>query len=1643
MNKKKAWRTSILGLVLILLAAIGYFTYYFWTLSERISQHETLVLGQSTFVPGSLASIRVLTRAASAGSPLADAQISLSWQASQHDDPVTAFSGMTDANGTANILFEVPDAAAADQTLIIETNSSLGADRIAQPVQIERRYKILLTTDKSVYQPGQTVRLRGLVLDAFDQTPAAGETITIKINDGRGNQVFRQSLQLSTWGGASLDFPLAAEVNSGTYQITAELFGPQNTVLGGATQSILVADGSIPKINLQIETIRSYYLAGDRVAGVVRATDVYGNPLTNSPVTLAGFLPDVDQTRLVSLQGLTDAVGNFSFAFDLPQDLGLNRPDAGVGHLDLQAVVTSTGSDSHTASLAVPISTTPLVIAAIPEAGYVQPGVENIFYVQTRYPDGAPAATTLAVRFLSSDETQTVETGDFGIAEVLYTPQTGEQDLTIRAQDKNGLMTQKDFHFEGANFQDSMLIRPDKPVYFVGETLNLTFLSSSERGTIYCDIQREGQTLRTASVALQDSVAQLALDLSPDLYGTLAIHAYQLTSAGITTPATRLVIVDRVDDINLLIEPQFPAERSTSGQTPYFVPGETAQIDVRVQTGRGQGQAAALGLAVVPESIDASGLPAPNFAKRYFLLTQTVGQPQFSVHGLSTPDLVGGVPVSNQAFVDAIEASAQASLAVAALENRQVFSLQANSHDDVIRSVSERQQAFFKSLSLGVLIVLAGAGGASFFVSIWIVVQESVFRGAMLSVVLIFGLVFAVVWVWPQPASAGWLAKMIWLADWFAGQLPRILTGLLGTAGLGLALFMAFAAHQKDRRLGWQIGLVAVFMGLFVFWLFTRTQLYFEPDLWVIRTGGGALFSLILGFLFQFGGYLARRQTLAVFAILALIVSLSAGALTGLGLISQGIAAEIHPQSIPAGTEVAALQPEAATVESAPPVMGVSFADPVLWLPEATTDADGFLRVTYPVTDSAANWRLSALALTPDGRLASASIPLRVSQDFALTLELPQALTLGDEIQVPVTVRNHLDAPQIIRVAVEPADGFILLDSAERHIEVAAKDVRVVYFPIRATQFGVSQFKVSAFGAAMSDVVQRELRIYPDGSEIWLTYADQIKADSTTQIQLPVEIPADVIPQTQRIDVRIYPGILSQLVDGGVRMAQLPTGSFEQTASGMYPNVLVLDYLSLTDHLAPELQLQAETALNLGYQRLTTFEVERSGGFSLFGSAPPDPLLTAYGLQILSDLNRVYPVDPALTARMAAWLLSQQNSDGSWNHDPARLPKTHWASLPDARLPVSAYIVWGLADAGYGQDAGVQAGLAYLQASALDIQDAYVLGLVANALVSVDINAGAEIRPATLEILDRLANLAILDGPVAAWQSDLATWMGSTGAVGSIETSALATLAFLRANRYPDLAGAALRGVIQQKEHLGTWHSTQATVLTLKALLQSVRAGSQKTEATVRVRLNGDQTQTVEITPENADVMHLVSFEAVNPGAENVVSVHVEGEGALMYQVDGHFYLPWAVVSNYPQLTGGSELMDINLRYDRAETEVNDTVGVLVGVSLKAGQAASTLIALGLPPGFAVETQDFEAILARYADVPPDDAFPIIERFEVTDRQILVYVCNLTSENALEFAYRLRAKFPLVVQTPASRVSDNYNPGVQGKSEPQLLIVNP
>jgi hypothetical protein len=249
--------------------------------------------------------------------------------------------------------------------------------------------------------------------------------------------------------------------------------------------------------------------------------------------------------------------------------------------------------------------------------------------------------------------------------------------------------------------------------------------------------------------------------------------------------------------------------------------------------------------------------------------------------------------------------------------------------------------------------------------------------------------------------------------------------------------------------------------------------------------------------------------------------------------------------------------------------------------------------------------------------------------------------------------------------------------------------------------------------------------------------------------------------------------------------------------------------------------------------------------------------------------------------------------------------------------------------------------------------------------------------------------------------------------------------------------------LIRQKDSFGTWHSTQATVLTLKTLLETVRSGAEKINANVTVTLNGQEPRTLQVTPKNFDVVQMLSFDGVIPGEANTIEIKASGQGNLMYQVSGSYYLPWEKLALYPEVVPQEDLVSIDVTYDRKELAVNDMVNVTVSVTLNkpGSRAESALIDLGLPPGFTVQAEDLAALVNRFKEVPKDYPNPTIQRYELTGRQILLYISNLSGGKTLTFTYRLKALYPLSVQSPASTAYDYYNPDVSGENKPVTLVV--
>jgi alpha-2-macroglobulin-like protein len=561
-------------------------------------------------------------------------------------------------------------------------------------------------------------------------------------------------------------------------------------------------------------------------------------------------------------------------------------------------------------------------------------------------------------------------------------------------------------------------------------------------------------------------------------------------------------------------------------------------------------------------------------------------------------------------------------------------------------------------------------------------------------------------------------------------------------------------------------------------------------------------------------------------------------------------------------------------------------------------------------------------------------------------------------------------------------------------------------------------------GADDSDAVKRAVEIIPDGRRV----EQVVNGTLEKPVDVTLNLPEVRIPGSEKAFVKIYPSSFSQLVEGLDNIFRMPSGCFEQTSSTTYPNVLALEYLKRTNQSVPAVRAKAEAYIQSGYQRLLSFEVP-GGGFDWFGQAPANRALTAYGLMEFTDMARVHDVDAKVIERTRRWLLDQRERDGSWApenhkmHDDA----LGGAAGDDARLAETAYIAWAV----FGDPAAADRAsltFAYLKSrNPESIKDAHILALVCNALLADDEhNADAAPYLGRLEAMKHLSG----DGKFAWWEQapGARTTFYGAGASGNIETTALATLALIRAGRYPDTTRQALTWLTAQKDANGTWYSTQATVLSLRALL----AGTGKPlggdgEPVVEVRLNGDLTETLRIPADQADVLKQVDLSSRLKTGKQVFTLSETSGAAVGFQASFRYNEPDA------GLAARKDPFAVELTYDRTELPVGERMQATARVVNQTERTAPmVMVELPVPPGFAFSADDIADAMRTNKR---------IAKYQVQPRTVLLYLTGLDAGESLKVAYHLRATMPAKVTAAGARVYEYYDPNQRGSSPAARLTI--
>jgi A-macroglobulin TED domain/Alpha-2-macroglobulin family/Carboxypeptidase regulatory-like domain/MG2 domain/A-macroglobulin receptor binding domain/Alpha-2-macroglobulin bait region domain len=1626
------------------------------SISRILRRPVVRILGQTEFLAGSDAAIRVLVSDAGNQDAALNGTVRAELLIPQQRARLL-FSGRLNQHGTVAPQFHLPAALEGKYDIRFIADTPIGSTEYTQSVELKDPALIMLTTEKPIYQPGQTIHVRALALDRASHRADADRNLTFEVEDSRGNKVFKKSTATDHFGVASAEFSLADEVNMGTYHLRA-LMGESSAPANTAEVALNVERYVLPKFKVAVEFTekdnkpRRDYRPGDHVTGTVRANYFFGKPVDHAEVAMKISSADVEVFEAASVKGKTDNDGVYRFDLLLPVYFAGRNFSQGAARALVEATVKDSAGHAETRGEAITVSQSPLLLTAVPESGTLIPHLENQVFLLSSYPDGTPAIAALTVH-MAGEHDQHVTTDSNGIASIHLVPGSGSPSLRVDADDHRGARMTASVPLETRQGDDQILLRVNQAVVKAGERMELQVLSTRSRGSVYIDIVRNGQTVLTRDLDLQNGQAELTLAATAEMAGTLDIDAYLFGRDAQPVADHRLVFVQPADELKI----------ETTTDAASYKPGCDARICFRVTNAHGEGVSAALGLQIVDEAVFALAEKQPGFAKTFFYLEQEVMKPRYEIHSLSLSTAIEPVEGHRgdqqdraaRALFSATEMAQPAKLDTEfgrSLPQDKYYEYQQrymsaflNQVRDLAAQLSEEMRKHQAAPDIPAMVNAAHPrdswntplrlepapwGRANHVYLVRSAGPDGAFNSRDDLVAYIEARSGRLV---GQRGSGGTLEIQVEHSRGPINQRAEVSGTVVDASGAvvtgaTITLHQISTANTRVTHAGadGQFALAALPPGNYRVEIASTGFLNLSSD-FTLRERDRAILSATL----DVGSV---TETVMVEPApppqMALRVGVAQGVMGGVaGGLRVVDAVNSSPMekaqlAQPAQGRGFAVALKTVSQEVAAPHVRSYFPEALYINPEIITDAQGNANISIPVADSITTWRMAMLASTASGALGTATSSLKVFQDFFVDLDLPVTLTQGDQVSLPIAIYNYSGKSGQVSLKLKREDWFSLdHDTPDKSVAAEAGRVGRSQFTLTAAHIGKFKLTLSAHmdgAVSRDDIVVREIEVIPNGREQDMVFNGRLEGSAAHDLHFPDNAIADA----SSILVRLYPGPLSQLIEGMDSILSMPGGCFEQTSSSTYPNVLALDYMKHTKKLTPETHAKAEGYISNGYQRLLTFEVP-GGGFSWFGQAPANKILTAYGLMEFNDMARVSDVDPKLIERTRDWLVSQQQADGSWKPDASFINEGATDRYNSNVLRITAYIAWSLVDTGM-HDAAIDKARDFIDAHLSSAPDPYTLAVIANFATEY----GRD-RDFTRRSMQALLDARTEKGDQVFWSAE-ETGVYSTGASAAIETTGLATQALLKWGQASETARKALNFIAQKKQASGAWGTTQATIMALRALLLATQLSASDVHGSVHVMLDGREVKTLNLTANNNDLLHQFVFKGIDAHHPSSVRLRFEGAGSLAYQVVGRSFIPW---DEKP----AAEPLSINIAYDRTRLSQNDIATETVAIRNNLSKTANMIMVdLGIPPGFDLLSEDLQSLQEKGAGANAGR----LEKFSLTATQAILYFNGLAPHQEVTLKVRLRAKYPIRAHTLQSRLYEYYDPDVSSTARPVKLEVD-
>ncbi|MFO0572046.1 MAG: MG2 domain-containing protein [Polyangiaceae bacterium] len=481
------------------------------SLLRVVSPYELQLQGPKNVSQNKTVNYRIHAQNPLTQAPIADLPVVLA--VAKDQVAVQTLPGTTDALGDAVFSVAVPETGA--YTVFATTTNQGTTAKLSGGIDVaEPGRKVLLTSDKPLYQPGQIIHLRALALAPPENKPILGASVTFEVEDGKGNKIMKRDVPGDAWGVAATNFELGRILNMGTFKLRA-------IVDGTATEkTVEVSRYALPKYKVGLTVDKNWYLPGDTLKGAIDAGYFFGKPVAGADVLIEGITFDIGETVFQKVVGKTDASGKMDFSLALPPSLVGLPLEQGNALVNLRITLTDTAGQEVKKDTPVVVAQSAVNLVLVPEATALVPGLENRLSLFVTDPLGAPIAGA-AAEVQAGSKTLNATTDAWGYAEVQWTPGASDgTSIGVKVTPDQGAAVQKTFSFTQQAGSEHVLVRTDKSVYAVGDSVKVQVIASAGEAHAYVDWLNQGQTVDMRTIDLDASgVGSFVMPVDTTLLG--------------------------------------------------------------------------------------------------------------------------------------------------------------------------------------------------------------------------------------------------------------------------------------------------------------------------------------------------------------------------------------------------------------------------------------------------------------------------------------------------------------------------------------------------------------------------------------------------------------------------------------------------------------------------------------------------------------------------------------------------------------------------------------------------------------------------------------------------------------------------------------------------------------------------------------------------------------------------------------------------------------------------------------------------------------------------------------------------------------------------------------------------------------------